>query len=60
MCFFITAFFWLAGTPATAALIRGNNYFGASMFSASVVLGGAALILAARHIWTRKLGVKWV
>jgi len=60
MCFFVTAFFWLAGTPATAALIRGNNYLGASMFSASVVLGGSALVCAARLLWVRRIGTKWV
>ena len=60
MCFFITAFFWLAGTPATAAVIRGNDYLGASMFSASVVLAGAALVVIARLLWVRRTGTKWV
>jgi hypothetical protein len=60
MCFFTTAFFWLAGTPATAALIRGSNYLGASMFSASVVLGGSALVCVARLLWVRRIGTKWV
>jgi hypothetical protein len=54
MCFFINSFFWLAGTPATAALIRGNDYFGASMFCGSVVLAGASLAVISRRMRVRR------
>lgn len=61
MCFFTMAFFWLAGTPATAALIRGkSNYLPATMFCGAVVILGAALIFFGRLLRVRAVGTKWV
>jgi hypothetical protein len=61
MCFFTNAFFWLAGTPATAALIKGNtNYLPASIFCGSVVLFGTALVFGGRWIRVRATRNVWV
>jgi hypothetical protein len=49
ICFFINSFFWLAGTPGTAALFGGkNNYLPASMFCGVVVIPGATLVFCGR------------
>lgn len=61
MCFFMSSFFWLVGTPISAALIDKNpTYLGASMFGGSVcVLGGISIMLCT--IWRRRqLGTPWV
>jgi hypothetical protein len=61
MCFFTMAFFWLAGTPATAALIRGkSNYLPATMFCGAVVILGASLVFFGRLLRVRAIGTKWV
>jgi hypothetical protein len=62
MAFFTTSFFWLAGTPITAALIRndGKDYLGASMFGASMVLLGATLLGTSRFFRSRAVGSYWV
>ncbi|TXT04375.1 hypothetical protein VHUM_04142 [Vanrija humicola] len=61
MCFFMSSFFWLVGTPISAALIDKNpTYLGASLFGGSVcVLGGISVMLCT--IWRRRqLGTPWV
>ena len=60
MSFFITSFFWLAGTPITAALIRGNSYFGASMFCGGAVGLGAVFLTCARFVRSRQVGSQFV
>jgi hypothetical protein len=61
MSFFVTSFFWLAGTPVTASLIRGgNDYFGASMFCGSIVALAAVLLCIARWLKSRQDGTPWV
>lgn len=61
MSFFVTSFFWLAGTPVTASLIRGgNDYFGASMFCGGIVTAAAILLGIARWLKSRQDGTPWV
>ncbi|KAK8858957.1 hypothetical protein IAR55_003189 [Kwoniella newhampshirensis] len=60
MAFFVTSFFWLAGTPITAALIRGNDYLYASMFCGTVVMLGGILLFTSRYLRVRKVGTPWV
>ena len=56
MSFFTTSFFWLAGTPITAALIKGDDYLPASMFCGAIVGLGAVLLWTARFIRSRQVG----
>jgi hypothetical protein len=61
MCFFTTAWFWLPGTPATAALIQGKtDYLPASIFCGCAVLGGGAILVVARFMRAKQIGSKWV
>ncbi|KAI9634416.1 major facilitator superfamily domain-containing protein, partial [Dioszegia hungarica] len=61
MCFFTTAWFWLPGTPATAALIQGKtDYLPASIFCGCAVLGGGMILIGARFMRAKQLGSKWV
>jgi hypothetical protein len=61
MCFFTTAWFWLPGTPATAALIQGKtDYLPASIFCGCAVLGGGVILIGARFMRAKQLGSKWV
>jgi hypothetical protein len=61
MCFFATGFFWLAGTPISAALIRGKtNYLPASIFAGSTVLGGMVIAFIARGIFAKQKGTPFV
>ncbi|ORY30793.1 major facilitator superfamily domain-containing protein [Naematelia encephala] len=61
MAFFTTSFFWLAGTPITAALIGSkDNYLPGSMFCGAVVILGAVSCAFARWLASRDRGTNWV
>ncbi|ORX40884.1 major facilitator superfamily domain-containing protein [Kockovaella imperatae] len=60
MFFFTTSFFWLSGTPATAALINARGYLAASMFCGSTLLLGICFILLGRKQRVKALGTPWV
>jgi hypothetical protein len=60
MAFFVTSFFWGTGVPATAALIRGDNYLPASMFCGAVVMGGGGLLWISRFLRVKQVGSPWV
>lgn len=61
MCFFTTAWFWLPGTPATAALIQGKtDYLPASLFCGCAVLGAGVILIFARAMRVKQVGSKWV
>ncbi|KAL1411345.1 hypothetical protein Q8F55_002296 [Vanrija albida] len=61
MCFFVTSFFWLVGTPISAALIDSNKgYLAASMFGGSVLLLAFSLFVVSRRIRVKQVGTKFV
>jgi hypothetical protein len=61
MCFFMQAWFWLAGTPATAALIQGRtDYVPASMFCGVAVTLGAVTVGFARWKRVKQVGSRWI
>nr|XP_031858011.1 uncharacterized protein CI109_006545 [Kwoniella shandongensis]KAA5525083.1 hypothetical protein CI109_006545 [Kwoniella shandongensis] len=60
MAFFVTSFFWLAGPPITAALIKGNDYLYASLFCGGVVMLGGIFLFSSRYLRVRKVGTPWV
>lgn len=61
MCFFVSGFFWLAGTPITAQLKDTNDtYLEASMFCATVVLVGSIGIGVSRVMRSKQVGTPWV
>lgn len=61
MCFFVSGWFWLAGTPITAQLKDTNDtYLEASIFCATVVLVGGIWIGISRVMRSKQVGTKWV
>lgn len=61
MCFFVSGWFWLVGTPITAALRDAHStYLEASMFCATVVLAGGVLIGISRVMRSKQVGTVWV
>lgn len=60
MCFFVTSWFWLAGTPIAAQLIDKYSYFAASMFTGGVVLTGSILLCVSRTVRAKQVGTQWV
>ncbi|KAG7097473.1 hypothetical protein E1B28_004816 [Marasmius oreades] len=54
MMYFITSFFWLAGSPVQGVLIRMHGeYWPASVFGGSCVALGVCCMLAARYLTVR-------
>jgi len=60
MCFFVTSWFWLAGTPITAQLIDKFGYLAASMFTGAVVLLAGTLICVSRFVRAKQVGTQFV
>ena len=61
MAFFVSSFFWLAGVPITANLIRNKtDYLPASVFCGCAAMLAAFLFLVSRHLKARKVGTIWV
>ncbi|TXT09035.1 hypothetical protein VHUM_02509 [Vanrija humicola] len=61
MCFFVTSFFWLIGTPISAALIDSKKgYLAASMFGGAVLVLAFTLFNVSRRIRVKQVGTKFV